>query len=157
MKLVLLETPYAGDVLRNLAYARACMRACFGFGWAPFASHLLYTQPGVLDDEIGVEREQGMEGGFAWGERAELTVLGVDLGISRGMQAGIDRAQLVGRAIERLYLPEWSRARALHEGGQPEELARLVAMHSDWAQYRYFRWAQDWREKREPVRPTKDD
>ena len=43
MVLVLLESPYAGYVERNLAYARACMRDCLLRGEAPFASHLLYA------------------------------------------------------------------------------------------------------------------
>ena len=53
--LVLLESPYAGDIEANLSYARACMRDCFERGEAPFASHLLYTQMGVLDDTIPAE------------------------------------------------------------------------------------------------------
>ena len=47
---VILESPYAGDVETNLRNARAAMRDCLLRGEAPYASHLLYTQPGVLDD-----------------------------------------------------------------------------------------------------------
>lgn len=50
MILVIIESPYAGDVDRNLEYLRAAMRDCLKRGEAPFASHALYTQPGVLDD-----------------------------------------------------------------------------------------------------------
>lgn len=56
MILVLLESPYAGNVELNVTYARACMRDCLKRGEAPFASHLLYTQPGVLDDLVPNER-----------------------------------------------------------------------------------------------------
>lgn len=28
MKLIILETPYAGDIEANIAYARACLRDC---------------------------------------------------------------------------------------------------------------------------------
>lgn len=47
MRLVIIESPFAGDVVRNLRYLRACMRDCLRRGEAPYASHALYTQPGV--------------------------------------------------------------------------------------------------------------
>lgn len=99
-RLVILETPYAGDIERNLAYARECMADCLRRGETPYASHLLYTQPGILDDTQPAERELGMEAGFAWGERAHATVVYADRGISRGMYQGIIRAARVGRPVE---------------------------------------------------------
>lgn len=100
MRLVILESPYAGDVARNVAYARAAMRDCLYRGDAPFASHLLYTQPGVLDDDDPGERMLGIDAGLGWGLRAEATVLYTDLGISRGMEYGIAAAEKAGRPIE---------------------------------------------------------
>lgn len=97
---VILETPYAGDVALHVAYARACMRDCLERGEAPFASHLLYTQPGVLRDEVAIEREMGIEAGFAWRPRAERTVVYVDFGISSGMARGIRDAELRGASVE---------------------------------------------------------
>jgi hypothetical protein len=35
-------------------------------GEAPIASHLLYTQPGVLNDGVPAERAHGIEAGLAW-------------------------------------------------------------------------------------------
>lgn len=90
-QLVVVESPYAGDVATNLTYARACMRDCFARGEAPFASHLLFTQDGVLDDLVPAEREQGIEAGLRWGERASLVAVYVDRGISPGMRLGIGR------------------------------------------------------------------
>jgi len=90
MRRVIVETPYAGDIERNLKFLRACMRDCLLRGEAPFASHGLYTQPGVLRDEIPEERRLGMEAGFVWRPVADATVVYTNLGISRGMQAGID-------------------------------------------------------------------
>lgn len=55
-RLVILETPFAGDIKKNIEYARACMKDCFKRGEFPFASHLLYTQEGILD-EILQKRE----------------------------------------------------------------------------------------------------
>lgn len=103
-RLVLLESPYAGDVARNEAYARAAMLDCFRRGEYPFASHLLYTQPGVLRDDDPIERETGINAGLAWGELAARTVVYADHGITRGMQRGIERARELGRPVEIRYL-----------------------------------------------------
>lgn len=100
MRRVLLESPLSGDVEANIAYARRCMRDSCQRGEAPFASHLLYAQPGILDDLIPEERAQGIEAGLAWGFFAEATVVYTDRGISRGMKLGIERAELQGRPIE---------------------------------------------------------
>lgn len=89
---VVVESPFAGDIQKNIEYARKCMADCLKRGEAPFASHLLYTQDGILDDDIPHERELGIEAGFLWGELAEKVVVYQDLGISGGMQLGIDKA-----------------------------------------------------------------
>jgi hypothetical protein len=100
MRLVCIESPYAGDVEANLTYGRACLADCLRRGEAPIASHLLYTQPGVLDDTVLAERMQGIHAGFAWNKHAEATVVYMDRGISRGMQYGIDAAKAAGRPVE---------------------------------------------------------
>ncbi len=99
-RLVIVESPFAGDVEANIAYARAALRDCLDRGEAPYASHLLYTQPGVLDDNDADQRRHGIEAGLAWGRRANATVVYTDRGVSAGMQQGIDRAKAEGRAIE---------------------------------------------------------
>lgn len=91
MKPVILETPYAGDVERNLAYARYAMHDCLvNHNESPYASHLLYTQEHVLDDNIPQERELGIRAGFAWRQQSVKTVFYVDLGWSPGMMLGLD-------------------------------------------------------------------
>lgn len=100
MRRVILESPYAGDVERNVAYARRALRDSLLRGEAPIASHLLYTQPGVLDDTIAEERALGIDAGLAWGIGADATVVYADLGISKGMEYGIARARREGRAVE---------------------------------------------------------
>ncbi len=102
---VILETPYAGDIEGNLAYLRACMRDCLQRGEAPFASHGLYTQPGVLRDSVPAERELGIRAGFAWRRVATRTVAYTDRGISHGMQLGIDDALAMGHLVEYRTLP----------------------------------------------------
>lgn len=100
MRRVILESPYAGNIEFHTQYARECMRDCLKRGEAPFASHLLYTQPGILRDEIPQERELGISAGLAWGSAADATVIYQDFGISDGMKRGIQRAKAEGRPIE---------------------------------------------------------
>jgi hypothetical protein len=100
MRLVILESPFAGDVEANIEYARACLRDSLARGEAPIASHLLYTQPGVLDDDIPEERSWGIDAGLAWRRVAEGSVVYTDLGISKGMEYGIAAARDAGLPIE---------------------------------------------------------
>lgn len=99
-RLVALESPYAGKVEENIEYARKCLADCLKRGEAPFASHLLYTQPGVLNDDVPKERKLGIAAGFAIEAQLDATVVYVDLGISEGMIEGILRAQDEDRPIE---------------------------------------------------------
>lgn len=99
MNLVIVESPYAGKVDENEQYARRCIKDCLDRGEAPFASHLLYTQPGVLDDKVPEQRKLGIEAGLSWGVMASATVVYTDLGISEGMSKGITRAVNEGREV----------------------------------------------------------
>jgi hypothetical protein len=95
MRRVVLESPFAGDIDANLTYARACIRDSLLRGEAPIASHLLYTQAGILDDADPRERAHGINAGHAWlfGNLHGMVVY-TDRGISGGMQAGIKLAEL---------------------------------------------------------------
>lgn len=108
-RLVILESPFKGSTPEeqqaNIDYARLCLHDCLSRNEAPFASHLLYTQPGVLDDSDPVERMQGIEAGFAWRPAAAATVVYTDRGISKGMEYGIKHAEEIGQPVERRTLP----------------------------------------------------
>jgi len=104
---VIIESPFAGDVDTNIRYARACMRDSLNRGESPFVMHLLYTQEGILDDDIPEERNLGIEAGLAWGKHASKTVVYTDLGITPGMEKGIQRARDEGREIEYRELNSW--------------------------------------------------
>ena len=97
---VIVESPYAGHISRNTAYARVAMADCLNQGEAPFASHLLYTQHGVLNDGDPAQRAHGIAAGLAWGARADATVVYTDFGISDGMRQGILDAEAAGRPVE---------------------------------------------------------
>lgn len=83
--LVIIESPYAGEIEKNIGYARAAMRHSVLAGEAPIASHLLYTQEGILDDEQPIDRELGIMLGLAWRRVADYAVFYIDRGWSRGM------------------------------------------------------------------------
>jgi len=100
MKLVVIESPYAGNIEENVRYARACMLDCLSRNEAPFASHLLYTQPGVLHDEIPVQRALGINAGLAWRRVADLTAFYVDYGWSHGMREALKLLQSEKRPYE---------------------------------------------------------
>lgn len=109
MRLVVLESPYAGEVALNVAYARAAMRDSLLRGEAPIASHLLYTQDGILDDLVPEERVRGIEAGLLWGALATASVVYVDRGFSGGMIQGIERARKEGRPVSyRVLGAPWS-------------------------------------------------
>jgi hypothetical protein len=110
MKLVILESPYAGKSKNrvvaffqrwaNRRYARKCVRDSLSRGEAPIASHLLYTQPGILCDEIPAERAWGINAGLAWRVVSEGTVVYADRGVSRGMEYGMEAARMSGKPVE---------------------------------------------------------
>lgn len=100
MRLVIIESPYAGDVAANVDYARRCVRDSLSRGEAPIASHLLYTQPGILDDTIPAERQWGIDAGLAWHAVPIVTVVYTDHGLSSGMKYGIAAAQKAGNEVE---------------------------------------------------------
>ena len=97
MDCVIIESPYAGDVELNVEYAKACMLDSLVRGEAPYLSHLLYTQ--VVDDTVPKERTLGIYAGFAWRPKADKTIVYTDLGISPGMELGIDDAKKHGHEI----------------------------------------------------------
>lgn len=84
----------------NRRYARKCLRHSLSLGEAPIASHLLYTQPGVLRDSDPVERERGITAGLAWRHAAEASVVYTDRGVSKGMLWGITAAKSTGIPVE---------------------------------------------------------
>jgi len=91
MKLAIIESPYAGDIERNTAYARECMRWAILNEYAPFASHLLYTQ--VLDDSIKYQRSHGIAMGYHWLFVADIQLIFTDYGISPGMESAMSVAR----------------------------------------------------------------
>jgi hypothetical protein len=122
LPIVIIESPFAGNENAHedlhIEYGRACMRNAFVRGEVPYASHLLYTQPGVLDDDVPEQRELGLTGGHLFLKRcADFVAVYVDMGISLGMQRGIAEAKASGRAVE--YRSLWHKIDPITGAIQP--------------------------------------
>ena len=108
MKLVIIESPYAGDVERNLRYLDTCIRHCIARNESPYASHKMLTT--ALDDRDPAQRAIGIETGLAWRRRADERLFYVDLGWSTGMKAAKDLYKSEGLSYKvRQIGDEWWR------------------------------------------------
>ena len=131
MKRVVVESPYAGDkeqIEVNEIYGELCMHDCLvNHNESPYASHLLYTRKWVLRDGYPEERKLGIEAGFYWRDVAEKSNFYVDLGITKGMDLGIDDCIVKDKPYELRSLPDnlWERfcTVCMAKGyGEPEKI-----------------------------------
>ena len=107
LKRVILESPYAGEHTgRNIKYARECVKDSLLRNESPIASHLLYTQEGILDDNITTERDLRINAGLAWASVADLQVFYCDYGFSTGMEKALKYAKEndISYEIRNLYI-----------------------------------------------------
>ena len=108
MKRVIIESPFAAstDEVRKIyaEYLKRCMRECLMQGEASFASHLLYAQSGILNDDDPDERTLGIEAGFAWGSVADYVVVYGDYNISSGMTKGFTFYRRKGLLIQHRFI-----------------------------------------------------
>jgi len=100
MKRVVIESPYSGETERNIAYARAAVRDSLLRGESPIAWHLLYTQPGILDDNDANQRQWGISAGLSWLQAADAVAVYIDRGITPNMQSGIAAAEDIHLPVE---------------------------------------------------------
>jgi hypothetical protein len=139
--LVAIESPFAGNVQRNIAYAKRCVHDCLSRGESPYASHLFFTQDGILDDTKPEQRTLGIESGLAWAAKALLVAVYVDHGISDGMRAGIYRAisnrqDIVFRALDRdVSHDRETHADLLRECGAASRTPHFVHTLKCWPEY----------------------
>ncbi len=98
MRLVIIESPYAGDIVQNLSYAHRAVADCIRRGESPYASHIMLTT--ALDDQAEAERMRGISAGLEWGRVADAVVVYTDHGITRGMALSIEHHKQHGRTIE---------------------------------------------------------
>lgn len=98
MKLVVIESPFAGDVQRNKNYLEQCVHDCLLRGESPYASHGFFTQ--YLDDTNPVQRSLGIQAGLEWSRVADKVVFYLDYGWSPGMKAAHEWHMAQGHEIE---------------------------------------------------------
>lgn len=102
---------------RNRRYALACMRDALARGEAPYASHVLFDQRGLLDDAAPEQRAAGINAGLAWGRAARVRAVYCDRGLTDGMYMGI-LATPPGQVVQ---------YRWLYERRDPDVVARVQA------------------------------
>lgn len=99
MKLIYIASPYAGDINKNVAFARSACRYAIDQGHTPIAVHLLYPQ--MLDDSDPAERETGLRLGRRVLESCdELWMCGSTT--SQGMLAELEAAEDLGLTIQHI-------------------------------------------------------
>lgn len=111
---VIVESPFAGG-FQNVKYSRECIRDCLDRGESPFASHLLYTQKGVLNDTVPDERRRGIAAANGWLEVADYVAVYMDLGITRGMLIGVVKAAKLNKPIHLRWLKDGKPEEVIHE------------------------------------------
>lgn len=126
LRFVDIESPYSApteaEIKRNIRYARAAVRDCLLRGETPYASHLFFTQTGILDDNVAEDRTLGINAGKHIIQKlGAMTVVYVDLGISKGMEFGITLAEKDGRTIEiRSLGKDWESIFLVHENSHSQ-------------------------------------
>lgn len=100
---VIIESPFAGG-FANIKYARRCVRDSIERGESPYASHLLYTQKGLLNDAVAEERKRGIAAADSWLEVADYVAVYCDNGITPGMVIGIVKAAKLGKPFHLRWL-----------------------------------------------------
>ena len=99
MKLIFIASPYAGDIEKNIGYAKQACRYVLNEGNAFFCPHLLYPQ--ILDDNNPGERKIGISLGKEFLVKCdELWAFGDN--ISSGMFEEIQFAREKGIPVKRI-------------------------------------------------------
>lgn len=102
--LVIVESPFAGDLVTNDLYRKRACLDCLMREEVPFASHGFFTY--FLDDKNLDHREKGITAGYAFWRGAAKIVFYVDLGWSSGMKRAKERAFQLGYSYEERTLAE---------------------------------------------------
>ena len=96
-ELIYIASPYAGDVEKNIEFARAACRYCIEWGHTPIAVHLLYPQ--ILNDSDPAQRETGLALGRNILERCDAVwMCGNET--SPGMKAELELAKELNKPVQ---------------------------------------------------------
>ncbi len=101
MKVVILESPYSGNIQRNIAYAQRCMAdSRENHGEIPIVPHLLWTQHHLHPTHFVSDysekytlkncgRDVSIKQIEIFRQKADKIVFYVDYGFSKGMEYGL--------------------------------------------------------------------
>ena len=104
--LVIIESPFSGDVVRNKQYLTDAILDCIRKGENPYASHQMLT--GALDDTDAKQSSLGMQLGMQMYNYATKCVVYLDLGMSRGMGEGVETARQKGVPVVYRSITKWA-------------------------------------------------
>ena len=103
MKRIYVASPYAGDIEKNIEFAKNACQFVMKQGHAFFCPHLLY--PSILNENNPDERQLGLDMGIAMLKNCdELWCFGER--ISQGMMAEIEEAQRLSIPTRRVMEQE---------------------------------------------------
>jgi hypothetical protein len=83
MKLICIESPYTGDIARNVRYLAWCIKHVYDYGHAAYAGHGL-GPCAYPEDERG--RKHGLDSDLAFRQACDETWFFVDYGMTYGMR-----------------------------------------------------------------------
>jgi hypothetical protein len=112
MRRVVIESPCAANAEHGFSmedhadYLQEALEDSIKRNEAPIASHGLFAFTDFFNDSNPDERADCMVAGWAWLPQAHAVVAYCDLGISAGMQKGIDLALSMGIPVFYRYLRE---------------------------------------------------
>jgi hypothetical protein len=126
MSLVIIESPLKGSVSssvpnflthaaervireRNRHYAFAALRSVLGAGHAPYASHVFFDQPGLLEDSEPEQRRLGMTVGQLWSVAGDCRWSFEDRGVSSGMALGMAAADQLDQPVAQIFIEGYKR------------------------------------------------
>jgi hypothetical protein len=99
---VIVESPFSGDMEANRKYAIRACADCLNRGEVPYASHLFFPQ--FLNELAPEQRELGLTAGYALWKIASKIVFYCDLGISSGMARAFERATKLEITTEERFI-----------------------------------------------------
>lgn len=99
---VIIESPFAGDMIANAEYLKRACLDCLARHEVPFASHGFF--PHFLNELDFQHRELGLTAGYAFWELAVKIVFYRDRGVSSGMQRAYERAAKLNIPTEDRFL-----------------------------------------------------
>jgi len=104
---IFIESPYAGNVVTNVEYAKAAMLDSIKRGETPIVAHLMF--PRAMDDGDPRQRELALRMCRTLRTRCDAVAFYVDLGTSDGMRRAMEEAAIDGIIKDIRCIFDWSK------------------------------------------------